>query len=400
MSTTVHGKLTGRMLVGAALAATVLSGANGLAQQQPAQQQPPQQPQQSAAQQQEAAALERGTTTFRLLTFEVESSGPRLGTTRGNGTEEIVDVHNAIRYLRSVGEARAWPPIPIDMLALVEAGSAPIAAVKSVHRAITARKANGTFKEPGGNYRVFHAPSTVRYLPPILNPSKIFGLAGNYIRRTPEGKPGSFDYVEYPSAFLKPPSSLTGHNTEINLEGLLTTGVHEPEMAIIVGKKATNVPESEGMDYVMGYTVHNDVSSRDLKMGRHSSQGSTISKGLDTFAPTGPYITLKEDVPNPHNLPIIGIVNGKPWPIPNANTSFLTWTIAQHIAYLSERVTLMPGDIVATGVPGPVMVFKEGDVVELTIGHLGTLKNTVVSKPVPGHKIFPPRVVSKPSTQQ
>jgi 2-keto-4-pentenoate hydratase/2-oxohepta-3-ene-1,7-dioic acid hydratase in catechol pathway len=388
------------MLVGAALAATVLSGANGLAQQQPAQQQPPQQPQQSAAQQQEAAALERGTTTFRLLTFEVESSGPRLGTTRGNGTEEIVDVHNAIRYLRSVGEARAWPPIPIDMLALVEAGSAPIAAVKSVHRAITARKANGTFKEPGGNYRVFHAPSTVRYLPPILNPSKIFGLAGNYIRRTPEGKPGSFDYVEYPSAFLKPPSSLTGHNTEINLEGLLTTGVHEPEMAIIVGKKATNVPESEGMDYVMGYTVHNDVSSRDLKMGRHSSQGSTISKGLDTFAPTGPYITLKEDVPNPHNLPIIGIVNGKPWPIPNANTSFLTWTIAQHIAYLSERVTLMPGDIVATGVPGPVMVFKEGDVVELTIGHLGTLKNTVVSKPVPGHKIFPPRVVSKPSTQQ
>jgi 2-keto-4-pentenoate hydratase/2-oxohepta-3-ene-1,7-dioic acid hydratase in catechol pathway len=388
------------MLAGAALAATVLSGANGLAQQQPAQQQPPQQPQQSAAQQQEAAALERGTTTFRLLTFEVESSGPRLGTTRGNGTEEIVDVHNAIRYLRSVGEARAWPPIPIDMLALVEAGSAPIAAVKSVHRAITARKANGTFKESGGNYRVFHAPSTVRYLPPILNPSKIFGLAGNYIRRTPEGKPGSFDYVEYPSAFLKPPSSLTGHNTEINLEGLLTTGVHEPEMAIIVGKKATNVPESEGMDYVMGYTVHNDVSSRDLKMGRHSSQGSTISKGLDTFAPTGPYITLKEDVPNPHNLPIIGIVNGKPWPIPNANTSFLTWTIAQHIAYLSERVTLMPGDIVATGVPGPVMVFKEGDVVELTIGHLGTLKNTVVSKPVPGHKIFPPRVVSKPSTQQ
>jgi 2-keto-4-pentenoate hydratase/2-oxohepta-3-ene-1,7-dioic acid hydratase in catechol pathway len=379
---------TVRTVAAAALTALVLPAGASFAQEE------------GRANAAEAAMQQRAATTFRLLTFEVGTSGPRLGTTRGNGTEEIVDVHNAIRYLKSVGEARAWAPIPIDMLALVEAGGPSIEAVKSVHRAITRVKAGGTFKEPGGNYRVFHAPATVKYLPPILNPSKIFGLAGNYIRRTPEGKPGAFDFVEYPSAFLKPPSAQVGHNTEINLEGLLTTGVHEPEMAIIVAKKATNVPESEAMDYVMGYTVHNDVSSRDLKMGRHSSQGSTISKGLDTFAPTGPYITLKEDVPNPHNLPIVGIVNGKPWPIPNANTSFLTWTIAQHIAYLSERITLLPGDIIATGVPGPVMVFKEGDVVELTIGHLGTLKSTVVSKPVPGHKIFPPRVVPKPSSQQ
>jgi 5-oxopent-3-ene-1,2,5-tricarboxylate decarboxylase/2-hydroxyhepta-2,4-diene-1,7-dioate isomerase len=355
--------------------------------------------QQAGGGQAQSAAQRLMATTFRLLTFEVGASGPRLGTTRGNGDQEIVDVHNAIRYLRGAGEGRPWPPIPIDMRALIEAGTESIAAVKSIHHVITTLKANKTFTEPG-NYRVFHDPSSVQYLPPILNPSKIFGLAGNYIRRTPEGKPGAFDFVEYPSAFLKPPTSLTGHNTEINLEGLLTTGVHEPEMAFVVGKTATNVPESDAMDYVMGYTVHNDVSSRDLKQGRHSSQGSTISKGLDTFAPTGPYITLKEDVPNPHNLEIIGIVNGKPWPIPNANTSFLTWTIAQHVAYLSERVTLLPGDIVATGVPGPVMTFTEGDVVELTIGHLGTLKNTVVSKPVPGHTIVPPRVVSKPSSQQ
>jgi 2-keto-4-pentenoate hydratase/2-oxohepta-3-ene-1,7-dioic acid hydratase in catechol pathway len=171
-------------------------------------------------------------------------------------------------------------------------------------------------------------------------------------------------------------------------------------MAVVIGRKMTNVPVSEALDYVMGYTVHNDVSSRDLKQGSHSSQGSTISKGLDTFAPTGPYITLKEDVPNPHNLAIVGIVNGKPWPIPNANTAFLTFTVAEILSYLSERITLLPGDIVATGVPGPVMTFKEGDVVELTIGHLGTLKNTVVSKPVPGHKNVPPRVVPKTSSQQ
>jgi 2-keto-4-pentenoate hydratase/2-oxohepta-3-ene-1,7-dioic acid hydratase in catechol pathway len=342
-----------------------------------------------------------GATTFRLLTFEVGASGPRLGATRGNGDEEIMDVHNAILYLLRSGapEAQKVPPIPIDMRSLVEAGPGPIAAVKSLYRTMTAMKTTGNFKEPGDIHRVFHPATAVRYLPPILNPSKIFGLAGNYIRRTPEGKPGAYDNAEYPSAFLKPPTSLTGHNMEINLEGLLTTGVHEPEMAIIVGKTATNIAEADAMDYIMGYTILNDVSSRDLKQGEHNSQGSTISKGLDTFAPTGPYITLKEDVPNPHNLAIIGVVNGKPWPIPNANTSFLTFTVPQMMAYFSERVTLLPGDIIATGVPAPVMTFQVGDVVELTIGHLGTLRSTVVSKPVPGHKIIPPRVVAPVPTR-
>lgn len=371
-----------------ALAVFGSSVATGIAQQ-------PQQPQ--LVQQQ----IQAGANTFRLLTFESGTSGPRMGTTRGNGDEEILDVHNAVLYLLRSGapEAAKLGYIPIDMRSLVEAGAPSIAAVKNLHQTMTALRASGKFQEPGGIHRVFHPPSSVEYLPPLLNPSKIFGLAGNYIRKTPDGKPGAYDFAEYPSAFLKPPSAQIGHNQEINLEGLLTTGVHEPEMAVIIGKRATNVPESQAMDYVMGYTVHNDVSSRDLKQGQHNSQGSTISKGLDTFAPAGPYITLKEDVPNPHNLAISGVVNGKPWPIPNANTSYLTFNVPQLIAYLSERVTLEPGDIVATGVPGPVMVFEEGDVVELTIGHLGTLRNTVVSKPVPGHKFFPPRTVAPVPTR-
>lgn len=236
----------------------------------------------------------------------------------------------------------------------------------------------------------------MKFLPPVPNPSKVLGLAGNYIRKAPGGEAGSFDNVEYPSAFLKPPSALTGHDTEINLEGLLTKGVYEPEMTIVIGKKATNVPVSEAMDYVMGYTILNDVSSRDLPAGKHNSQGSTMSKGLDTFAPAGPYITLKEDVPDPHNLVITGVVNGKrhEWPVPNGNTSYLTFTVPEMIAYFSERMTLLPGDLIATGVPQPSMNFAAGDTVELAIGHLGTLRNRVVSKPVPGHKNFPPR---KPS---
>ena len=375
--------------VGAALAVWAFSDATGVAQ--PAGQQASQ-----------PAGQEAGATVFRLLTFEVGSSGPRLGTTVGNGAQDIVDVHNAILYLYTSGapEAKTLTAIPIDMRSLIEAGPTPIAAVKSVHKAITAIKTGGKFKEPGGNQRVFHPHAGVKFLPPVPNPSKVFGLAGNYIRKTADGKLGSFDEVEYPSAFLKPPSSLTGHEAEINLEGLLTKGVYEPEMTIVIGKKATNVPVSEAMDYVMGYTILNDVSSRDLPAGKHTSQGSTMSKGIDTFAPSGPYITLKEDVPNPHNMVVAGVVNGKlhEWPVPNGNTSFLTFTMAEMVAYFSERMTLLPGDLIATGVPQPSMQFAAGDTVELTIGNLGTLRNRVVSKPVAGHKIFPARKVAKTGT--
>lgn len=341
-----------------------------------------------------------GANTFRLLTFESGASGPRLGATVGNGEQDIVDIHNAVLFLLRSGapEARNLPAIPIDMRSLIEAGPGPIAAVKALHKTVTAMRARGSLADPGGMHRVFHPHASVTFLPPVPNPSKILGLAGNYIRKTTSGEAGAFDDVQYPSAFLKPPSSLIGHGAEINLDGLLTRGVYEPELTIVIGKTATNVPQSEAMDYIMGYTILNDVSSRDLPMGNHNSQGGTVSKGLDTFAPAGPYITLKEDVPDPHNLVITGVINGKrhEWPVPNGNTSFLTFTMAETVAYFSERMTLVPGDLIATGVPQPSMNFADGDTVELTIGHLGTLRNRVVSKPVPGHKNFPPRTAKAP----
>jgi 5-oxopent-3-ene-1,2,5-tricarboxylate decarboxylase/2-hydroxyhepta-2,4-diene-1,7-dioate isomerase len=394
-----HGKRALRVIAtaaGVALTVWLFAGDRGFAQagQQPAARQ--------AQRQGERPAQQPGATTFRLLTFDT-GAGPRLGATIGNGEQDIVDVHNAILYLLTTGatEARTIPAIPIDMRSLIEAGSPSIAAVKSVYRTITDIRQGGKFSDPGGERRVFHPHAGVKFLPPVPNPTKVLGLAGNYIRKTQTGEAGSFDAVEYPSAFLKPPSSLTGHETEINLEDLLTAGVYEPEMTIVIGKRATNVPVSEAMDYVMGYTILNDVSSRDLPMGRHNSQGSTVSKGLDTFSPAGPYITLKEDVPNPHNLVITGVINGRKheWPVPNGNTSYLTFTVPEMISYFSERMTLQPGDLIATGVPQPTMRFAAGDTVELTIGHLGTLRNRVVSKPVPGYKKFPPRTVAPVPTR-
>jgi 2-keto-4-pentenoate hydratase/2-oxohepta-3-ene-1,7-dioic acid hydratase in catechol pathway len=352
----------------------------------------------------DSVAQQSADNTFRLLTFQVGNSGPRLGTTRGNGEQDIVDVHNAILYLVRAGapEVSGLAPIPIDMRSLIEAGDASVQSVKTVHDAITKLRASGNFTEPGGADRVFHPSAGVAYLPPVPTPSNIYGAAGAYQRKNADGSPGSYDNVEYPSLFLKPPSSLTGHNTDINLAGLLTRGVYEPEFAIVIGKRARFVHASEALDYVFGYSNFDDVSSRDLPQGHHGSQGSVISKGLDTFSPMGPYITLEEDVPDPSNLEIVGVIDGvrHQWPVNNGNTKFMTFTPQQVIEYLSERVTLEPGDIISTGVASPSMNMEAGQTIEITVGNLGTLRNRVVSVPQPGWTPLKPRPGSTPPSDQ
>jgi len=337
------------------------------------------------------------TPTFRLLTFEVGNSGPRIGTTRGDGEQEVVDVHNAILALikAQAPEIKGLAPVPPDMLSLIEAGAPSIAAARTVHDAVTKLKASGKFEDPGGARRVFYPERGIKYLPPVPNPSKVYGAAGAYLRKNADGTPGAFDKVEFPSFFMKPPTSLTGHDSEINFEGLLTRGVHEPEMAVVIGKVTKDISVAEAMDHILGYTILNDVSSRDLPEGKHTSQGSVMSKGLDTFSPVGPYITLKEDVPNVGNLEVYAKLDGvrHVWPVPNGNTSFLTFNVAEQIAYLSERHTLLPGDIVSTGVPQPTVPLEAGQTIEIVVEGLGTLRNHVVSKPVPGHTKFPARKV-------
>ena len=309
---------------------------------------------------------------FRLLTFET-TGDVRLGATVGDGDAEVLDVHNGIRWLIQNGapEAQTLPYVPADMRALIEAGPRASAAVRQVHQLLSARKASGSFKEPGGVLRVFHPPTSVKILAPVTNPSKIYGLAGNYPRE------GDLANPKFPSAFFKSPASLAGPDDVIDLAGLVNKGVHEPEMSFVISRRAKNVAESQAFDYVYGYTICNDVSARDLEQGAHPTQGATFTKGLDTFSPCGPFLTLKEDVPDPHTLAIEARINGKPSPMPNSNTRHLTFKIPQIIAYISRRMTLLPGDVIQSGVPAPVVPLKAGDTIEITIERLGTLRNRV-----------------------
>lgn len=134
------------------------------------------------------------------------------------------------------------------------------------------------------------------------------------------------------------------------------------------------------MDYVFGYTAHNDVSGRTLRTGASSSEGSSMTKGMDTFSPLGPFVTLKEDVPDSHNLAIETKLNGKIFPMPNANTKYMKHRIPLAVSYLSRIMTLLPGDIISTGVPAPTAPLNAGDKVEIAIERLETLRNRVVGK--------------------
>ncbi len=124
--------------------------------------------------------------------------------------------------------------------------------------------------------------------------------------------------------------------------------------------------------------VHNDVSGRTLQTGASGTEGSSMTKGMDCFGPTGPYITLKEDVPDPYNLAMETKLNGEVHEMDNANTSFMRHKIPAQLSLISHLMTLEPGDIIASGVPRPTAQLEAGDTVEISIERLGTLRNYVV----------------------
>jgi 2-keto-4-pentenoate hydratase/2-oxohepta-3-ene-1,7-dioic acid hydratase in catechol pathway len=153
----------------------------------------------------------------------------------------------------------------------------------------------------------------------------------------------------------------------------------EAELAVVIGRSGKNIPESEAMDYVFGYTVANDVSARDLQR-----QGKQFFKGksLDGTCPMGPWIVTTAELTDPHNLRITSRVNGETKQ--DSNTDKMIFNIPATIAYLSRGMTLLPGDIISTGTPSgvgfartPPEFLQPGDVVECEIEQIGTIRNGV-----------------------
>jgi 2-keto-4-pentenoate hydratase/2-oxohepta-3-ene-1,7-dioic acid hydratase in catechol pathway len=222
--------------------------------------------------------------------------------------------------------------------------------------------------------------SNIRLLAPIPRPTKnIFCVGKNYVEHALELGSDS-DIPEHIMLFSKVPTTVVGPEAVVlNHQHVTNELDYEGELAVVIGKKGKGIRKEEALDYVFGYTIINDITARDLQE-RHKQ--FLLGKSLDTSCPMGPWIVHKSLIPNPNCLQIETKVNGETRQ--KANTEQFIFNIETIISTISQGMTLEPGDIIATGTPAgvgkgmnPPRFLKPGDVIEVTIEGIGTLRNEI-----------------------
>ena len=214
--------------------------------------------------------------------------------------------------------------------------------------------------------------------PPVPRPGKIICIGLNYKDHAAES---NMPVPKSPISFSKYVTSVIGPDRPIRLPAVSQQVDYEAEMAIVIGRRAKHVPVERAFDYVLGYMNLNDVSARDLQFADGQWQRG---KACDTFAPMGPFIVTREAAGDPHALRIRCRVNGQT--LQDSSTNQLVFGVDALVSFLSQTVTLEPGDVIATGTPPgvgfarkPPIFLKRGDVVEIEVEGLGVLRNPVVA---------------------
>lgn len=218
------------------------------------------------------------------------------------------------------------------------------------------------------------AQKGVRLGAPFTRPSKIVCIGLNYSKHAAESK---MPLPSEPIIFFKSTTSFTGPNGDVVIPKNSKKTDWEVELGVVIGKRASYIEEADAMNYVAGFCLHNDYSEREFQLERNGQW--VKGKSADTFAPLGPYLVTRDEVPHYNNLRLWLKVNGKM--LQDSNTSDLIFGVPFLISYLSQFMTLLPGDVISTGTPAgvgmglnPPMYLKPGDVVELGIDGLGEQK--------------------------
>lgn len=213
-----------------------------------------------------------------------------------------------------------------------------------------------------------HQPENVKYIPPVA-PSKIVCVGRNYAEHARElGN----DVPSAPLLFLKAPSSIIAAGEPIIIPSQSARVEHEAELAVVIGKQCKNLDDDEdALDYIFGYTCLNDVTARDLQK---IDVQFTRAKSFDSFCPIGPFIETDFDAGNAW---ITCRVNGEIRQ--RASTAQMVFSVPCLLRYISRQMTLLPGDLIATGTPSGVSAMHNGDVCEVEIEGLGVLSNPVLS---------------------
>jgi 2-keto-4-pentenoate hydratase/2-oxohepta-3-ene-1,7-dioic acid hydratase in catechol pathway len=254
--------------------------------------------------------------------------------------------------------------LPRTMSELVAGGAAALAALRAAAPALAAEVA-----------RRGRPVEELELLAPLPRPGKIVAVGLNYLGHATEQDvqpPGE------PLVFAKLPSSVVGHRAEIVWDQALTGQVDaEAELAVVIGRRARHVSADDALDHVLGYTACNDVSARDLQ----AADGQWVrAKSLDTFCPMGPVLVTADEIPDPNGLKIKCIINGSP--TQSASTADMYFPVSHLISWCSASFTLEPGDVIATGTPpgvgiyrDPPQLLRDGDEVAVEIERIGRLAN-------------------------
>ena len=220
---------------------------------------------------------------------------------------------------------------------------------------------------------------SVRVTAPVPKPPKILCVGLNYRDHAIESK---MEVPSVPTIFAKYSNAVIGPGDPIVLSTATQKPDYEAEFAVVIGKRAKRIQKSEWKDYVFGYTIVNDVSARDVQLA--TSQW-TLGKSFDTFAPIGPHIVSADEVPDPHALDIRLSIGGET--LQSSNTRELIFGVPQLIEYISQMLTLEPGDIISTGTPAgvglgrtPPRWLRPGEEVVIEMEKIGTLRNPVVAE--------------------
>ena len=279
--------------------------------------------------------------------------------------ETVYDVEACSTYF-------GMPPLPSEVLGIVQSGGAHLL------RDLETRFAVGGPAGPDLPLSCWAGMSEVRILAPIARPPKIVCMGLNYRDHAEEQ---GARLPEVPLIFAKAPSAVIGPGQPIVIPKGSEKTDYEGELAFIIGKKMKHVTQEQALSGIFGYCIMNDVTEREIQRERVYFR----SKSIDTFAPMGPWIVTSDETGDPIDLKITTKVNGEIRQ--SSSTRNLVFGPAEIIAFVTRYITLEPGDVVATGTPGGVGVFrkpqvflKQGDTVEITIEGIGKLTNPVIAE--------------------
>jgi len=300
---------------------------------------------------------------MKLLSYRREDGSETVGIWR----DEISGPYDLFRALEIyVTAANQCVPLAIDMLDLLDAGMVDPDLLQDLDDFVDE---HGLLEDlsDAGNFQI---------MPPIARPRAIYALGRNY---PAHAKESGADVPSEPIIFGKAVTSVIGHEDDVIYRKWLTRVDPEAELAVIIGKGGSNISPEEAAEYIAGYTCLNDVTARDLQRKDLGNAHPWLrSKGIDTFCPMGPFIVLTDEISLPLELDVELRVNGETRQ--KDNTRSLTFDVPFLISWISKYHTLYPGDVISTGTPEGMKPVVPGDVMEVVVEKVGTLRNKVVAE--------------------